>query len=120
MQRVLKVHPADNVGVALTNLAAGEAVELDGHTYTLPAAVPAKHKFSTMALEPGDPIHMYGVLVGKATQSIPKGGWVNTQNVHHAAGDFHVGARHTDWLKPDTKDFEGRTFNGYHRDSSQL
>lgn len=115
MQRVLKVHHADNVGVALTNLAAGETVELDGQTYTLPVAVPAKHKFSTVALEPGDPIHMYGVLVGKATQPIPKGGWINTQNVHHAADDFQVGVRHTDWARPDTSGFEGRTFNGYHR-----
>ena len=114
-QRVLKVHPADNVGVALTALGAGETVDLEGQSYQLPAPVPAKHKFATMALEPGDPLYMYGVLVGKATQPIPRGGWVNTQNVHHAAGDFHVGVRHTDWVKPDTSAFAGRTFNGYHR-----
>ncbi|TDW97612.1 UxaA family hydrolase [Dinghuibacter silviterrae] len=114
-QRVLKVHHDDNVGVALANLSAGENVELDGHTYRLPSAVPAKHKFATVDLQPGDPIYMYGVLVGKATEPIPKGGWINTKNVHHAAGDFHVGTRHTDWVRPDTKNFADRTFNGYHR-----
>jgi altronate hydrolase len=114
-QRALKVHPSDNVGVALTTLKAGETVDLDGVSYYITEEVPAKHKFSTVDLAPGDPVHMYGVLVGKATQSIPKGGWINTGNVHHAAGDFHVGSRHTDWVKPDTSAFEGKTFNGYHR-----
>lgn len=114
-QRVLKVHPGDNVGVALTKLSAGETVTLDDKAYHLPEAVDAKHKFALEAFAPGDPIYMYGVLVGKATQAIPKGGWINTGNVHHAAKDFTIGARHTDWVRPDVSKFEGRTFNGYHR-----
>lgn len=114
-QRVLKVHHADNVGVALTGLSAGEEVLLEDKSYTLAEAIPAKHKFALVPLEPGASVYMYGVLVGKATQAIPVGGWINTKNVHHAAGDFSVGARHTDWVKPDTSKFKGRTFNGYHR-----
>ena len=68
--RVLKVHPADNVIVALRNLSAGELIEFENDTYELPYAVGAKHKFVTEDRQPGDSVTMYGVLVGKATQPI--------------------------------------------------
>ena len=73
LARVLKVHPTDNVIVALRNLSAGEHIEFDNAVYDLPYAVGAKHKFVTEDRNPGDPIHMYGVLVGKATQTHPPG-----------------------------------------------
>ena len=119
-QRVLKVHHLDNVGVALTGLGAGETVSLEGVPFVITSAIPAKHKFATVSFSPGDPVYMYGVLVGKATEPIPLGGWVNTKNVHHAAGDFTVGARQTSWVKPDTARFAGRTFNGYHRSDGSV
>jgi len=114
-QRVLKVHPRDNVGVALTALSKGETILLDDVSYPLAEAIPAKHKFATVALQPGDPVYMYGVLVGKATAAIGQGAWINTGNVHHAAGDFSIQSRHTDWVRPDVSRFADRTFNGYHR-----
>jgi len=114
-QRVLKVHPGDNVGVALTALSKGETILLDDVSYPLAEAIPAKHKFATVALQPGDPVYMYGVLVGKATAAIGQGAWINTGNVHHAAGDFSIQSRHTDWVRPDVSRFADRTFNGYHR-----
>ena len=114
-QTVLKVHPNDNVLVALTNLGKDQRVSFEGNEYTIAEPVKAKHKFATTDLAAGDSIIMYGVLVGKAQQSIPKGGLISTGNVKHAANDFNVGQRHTDWTRPDTSAFEGRTFAGYHR-----
>jgi altronate hydrolase len=112
---VLKVHPADNVLVALTNLEKNARVSFEGQEYTIPEIVKAKHKFATTDLDPGDPVIMYGVLVGKARQPIKKGGLISTANVQHAAGDFTVGERNTEWESPDIATFEGRTFNGYLR-----
>ena len=114
-QTVLKVHPADNVLVALTNLSKDEAVTYDGQPFLIQEAIKAKHKFATTDLAGGDPIIMYGVLVGKAQQPIKKGGLISTANVKHAASDFAVGERKTDWVRPDTSKFSGRTFRGYHR-----
>jgi len=114
-QIVLKVHPDDNVLVALANLLKDEKVVFEGATYTMEETVKAKHKFATVDLAPGDSIIMYGVLVGKAQQPIRKGGLISTSNVKHAASDFNVGERHTQWAKPDASAFKGRTFNGYHR-----
>jgi len=113
--KILKVHPDDNVLVALTPLEAGAKVSYEGKDYTIQEIVKAKHKFATEDLEPGDSIYMYGVLVGKAQQAIKKGGLISTSNVKHAANDFNVGERKTDWSKPDVSAFKGRTFNGYHR-----
>ena len=112
---VLKVHPADNVLVALTNLEKGTTVAFEGQEYTIRENTKAKHKFATVDLAAGDPITMYGVLVGKAQVAIPKGGLISTATVKHAANDFTVGERHTDWVMPDISSFTGRTFKGYHR-----
>ena len=69
-QLVLKVHPADNVLVALTNLLKDEKVVFEGQEYTMGETVKAKHKFAITDLAAGDSIIMYGVLVGKAQQPI--------------------------------------------------
>ena len=112
---ILKVHPADNVLVALTPLAKDAKVRYDGQEYTIQEIIKAKHKFATVDLAAGDSIIMYGVLVGKAQEPIKKGGLISTANVKHAANDFSVGERKTDWVEPDVRDYEGKTFNGYHR-----
>ncbi len=114
-QSILKVHPADNVLVALVNLEKGKTVNYDGQEFTMEELVKAKHKFATTDLAIGDSIIMYGVLVGKAQQPIKKGGLISTASIKHAANDFDVGERHTDWVMPDTAKFSGRTFKGYHR-----
>src|SRR2546423_8239313 len=113
--KVTKVHPGDNVLVALTNLEEGETVVYNGSQYKLPGRVPAKHKFVTTDLQPGDEIKMYGVLVGKAEKLIPKGGVITTSNIKHAAGNYEVRERKLQWHKPDVSRFQNTTFLGYHR-----
>lgn len=112
---VLQVNPDDNVLVALTNLLKDERVFFDGQEYLILEPIKAKHKFATMDLAAGDPVIMYGVLVGKAQEPIKRGGLISTGNIKHASNDFHVGERKTDWVKPDISKFAGRHFKGYHR-----
>jgi altronate hydrolase len=114
-QRILKVHPADNVLVALTDLQAGEQVTYLGDTYTIKEFVPAKHKFATSPILKGDKVIMYGVLVGKAQSDIEVGGLLSTANVEHAASGFLTGDKHLDWEKPDVSKWEQANFKGYHR-----
>ncbi len=111
----LRIHPKDNVLVALRDLEQGTTVEFEGQSFNLTDRVAAKHKFAINAFKPDDSIFMYGVLVGKATKEIPKGGPISTENIHHASSEFHLGKRKLDWHQPDTSKFEGRTFMGYHR-----
>jgi len=112
---VTKVHPGDNVLVALTNLEEGDKVSYNGEEYTIIGKVPAKHKFVTKDMLPGDELFMYGVLVGKAQSFIPRGSAITTANVKHAANSFEVGERKLDWQKPDISKFINKTFLGFHR-----
>lgn len=120
MQEVLKVHPKDNVLVALRDLPKGKKVNYGGEEYELVDDIPAKHKFFTEDLNTGDSITMYGVLVGKAQNPIPKGGRMTTDNTKHAADPFKYRPFHFEWHAPDVSKFAGRTFNGYHRSDGRV
>jgi altronate hydrolase len=118
--KVTKVHPGDNVLVALANLEEGEEVKYNGEAYTIIGRVPAKHKFVTSDLLPGDEVFMYGVLVGKAQNFIPRGSVITTSNVKHAAGSYEVGERKLAWQKPDVSKFADKTFAGFYRPDGKV
>jgi altronate hydrolase len=117
---VLKLDPKDNVLVALTPLHKGEQIGFSGETYTLLSDVPAKHKFLTRDVQPGDKIFMYGLLVGTATQPIRQGDLLSTRNIRHAAADFHASSETPHWTPPDVSAWRQRTFLGYHRSDGQV
>ncbi|MBC8033881.1 MAG: UxaA family hydrolase, partial [Chitinophagaceae bacterium] len=119
-QKVLKVDPKDNVIVALQNLSKWENLEYQGGTFVLADDIPAKHKFFIDDMTEGDKVIMYGVLVGKAQTSIPRGGLMTTANVKHAAEPFHFRPYNYQWQPPDVSRFIGRTFKGYHRSDGRV
>jgi len=118
--KIIKVHPADNVLVALADLQAGEEVVYQHDRYKIIELIPAKHKFVIADIAQGGEIIMYGVLVGKAQSHIPVGGLLSTGNVVHAANSFLTGSSHTDWHKPDVSKWQNQTFNGYHREDGNV
>ena len=93
----LQIHPDDNVLVALQDLNAGSPIKFNGRSFSLQEQISAKHKFTLEALSPGDNIYMYGVLVGKADQSIPQGGAITVHNIHHATQEFGLRERKLQW-----------------------
>ena len=117
---ILKVHPEDNVIVALRDLKKGEVVQLNGHSFTVSEDVAAKHKFTERDFSAGESIFMYGVLVGKVQYDIPAGTRISTQNVKHASTGFQLGSRKTSWHIPDTSKFAERTFMGFHRSDGSV
>lgn len=118
---ILKIHPDDNVIVALTDLPAGAQVTYEGHTYTVPNGVAAKHKFVTEARQPGEPVHMYGVTVGRATQPIGQGEVITTFNLRHEADPYGLDQRQPyTYYAPDASAFAERTFMGYHRPDGRV
>jgi altronate hydrolase len=115
-QVVLKVHPNDNVLVALQDLSEGQKLSYNGDDYLIRSPVPAKHKFTTRDLKSGDPVTMYGVLVGKAKEDLPAGSIISTKNLMHAAGEYQLSSvRKTNWHIPDQGKWQDKTFMGYHR-----
>ena len=117
---VLKVHPKDNVLVALKNLSKGETVQYNGESYVLADDIAAKHKFFVHEMKAGDEVIMYGVLVGKAQSNIPSGGLMTTANIKHAAEPYTYRPYHYQWQVPDVAKFKNRTFNGYHRSDGRV
>ena len=113
--RVLKVHPDDNVIVALDFLKKGETISYESKSVELKEDISPKHKYTEIDLHAGQSLLMYGVLVGKAVHDLPAGSWINTFNVKHAAAAYALGKRKTEWKKPDISAFEKRTFLGYPR-----
>jgi altronate hydrolase len=59
--KVLKVHPKDNVLVALANLSKGDKITFEGNEYMLQDNINAKHKFFTKEMNEGDEAITYGV-----------------------------------------------------------
>jgi altronate hydrolase len=119
-QNVLKVHPSDNVLVALKDLVKGETITYNGEDYLLPENIPAKHKFLTKSLTPGEPVTMYGVLVGKAQQEIARGARITTENVKHAAQPYDFRNAKFKWKAPDISRFKDKAFMGYHRSDGRV
>jgi altronate hydrolase len=118
--KVLQLNPRDNVLVALQNLSPGESLSFGAVSYTLGSPVSAKHKFATRDLAPGDPILMYGVIVGKAVEPIAKGQALTTRNVRHEASPFSEKSEDYRWTPPDISRWASKTFRGYHRSDGQV
>ena len=121
---VLQLDPRDNVLVALMDLKAGEVVQHEDQSYTLATDVDSKHKFPTADLATGDPIYQFGVLVGVATQPVACGELIHTHNVKHAAEEVdadNLAEPSFEWTtQPDVSPFEGKTFDGFHREDGQV
>ncbi len=117
---ILKIHPLDNVLVALADLKAGDKVSYQGNSVVLTNDVPAKHKFADKELKPADEVIMYGILVGKAIQLIPRGGVIGTHNIKHQAAPYTGKTKSHHWSPPDVSKLKNKTFMGYHRADGQV
>lgn len=117
---VIKMHPKDNVLVALTDLPQNEQVIFEGETFVLQNTIKAKHKFYTSDLKTGDEVTMYGVLVGKVQCDVAKGTLMTIENLKHAAEPY--GYREVDysWQAPDVSMYKDRTFNGFKRKDGRV
>lgn len=116
----LQIHSKDNIIAALQTLAAGSSFELAGNTIVLKEEIPIKHKFTTEDLEPGDPVYMYGVLVGRASRKIAKGGLISTENLKHDTQQYSTERKKESWNAPDISKWKGRTWMGYHRSDGRI
>ena len=119
-KKLIKVNPSDNVAVALVNLAAGEVIHFEGENITIITDVKMKHKIALNDLNTSDRIIMYGVLVGKASAKIEKGGLLSTLNVKHESDKVTGKTETIGWDVPNVDKWKDRTFNGYHREDGQV
>jgi altronate hydrolase len=92
----VRVHPDDDVAVAVRPLAAGAEVVVEGARVTLVDDVPAGHKFALRALAQGEPVRKYGFVIGAATAPVAAGAWMHAHNLATRLGgpldySYHAG-----------------------------
>ncbi|WP_022705573.1 UxaA family hydrolase [Pseudorhodobacter ferrugineus] len=108
-QPSIRLHPEDNVDIALADLAVG--TEVSGYRVAEP--VLRGHKIANRAIAAGQNILRYGQIIGAATCDIAQGAHVHVQNLAMAdyAQDYAFGAAATPLPVIDTP----RVFQGYRR-----
>lgn len=79
--RLVRVHPDDDVAVAVDPLAPGDVVTVGGAALELRDAVPAGHKIALHAIAAGNVVRKYGWPIGVATAAIDAGSWVHAHNL---------------------------------------
>lgn len=111
MPDALRIHPNDNVWVALRDLPVG--VRLPDGTEVL-EAIPPKHKIMASDVHAGGAIVMYGVKVGEATHQLARGTLLRVNDVRHAVSALGHREPYV-WRPPDVSRWRDRTFLGYRR-----
>jgi altronate hydrolase len=119
-KKLIKVDPTDNVAVALVNLVAGETIPYEGEEVVVLSDTKMKHKIAMKDFQSGDKIIMYGVIVGKASQTIAKGDTITTANVKHESAKVTGKTDTIGWEVPNVDQWKDKTFMGYHRTDGQV
>ena len=79
--KFIKIDEADNIAVALCDLAAGDCIQTGGKSICLLDDIPMAHKFALCPLNPGNTVVKYGYPIGTTKQEILPGSWVHTHNL---------------------------------------
>lgn len=115
---LLHLHPSDNVFVAKTALALGQAIaELGVRTR---AQVPAGHKIAARRIAEGEQVRKYDTVIGVATRDLEPGDYVHSHNLRivdcYRDPAFCADVRPVDYLP----EAERATFQGYVRTDGRV
>lgn len=78
---ILKIHPNDNVAVALSFLKKGMELNTGAESFILEEDIPQGHKLALRDIPSGTSVVKYGSPIGTASSYIQKGSWVHTHNL---------------------------------------
>lgn len=113
MPQCIRIHPADNVAVALCPIPAGTRLSLEGRAVQMREDIPQGHKLALAQIAAGENIIKYGYPIGHAASDIPPGAWVHTHNVRtNLSGEVEY------TYAPDVRPLSPvppETFQGYRR-----
>lgn len=121
MEKLIRIHPTDNVAVAVLELKKGEEASVNGTAIVAKDDISAGHKISIREIKKGEPIIKYGYPIGEATEDIAAGKWLHSHNVKSRLGGLldyvYEPARFSNGVMPDKK---GYTFEGYEREDGRV
>ncbi|WP_114192598.1 UxaA family hydrolase [Edaphovirga cremea] len=88
MQSIIKIHPLDNVAVALRDLEAEEKIQVGDDSIQLKQAVGRGHKFAILPIAAGQNIIKYGLPIGHALSDIAAGEHIHSPNAKTNLSDL--------------------------------
>ncbi len=80
MKKFIKIHDKDNVLVALTDLKAGETIEIDGLGVQVKMDIPKGHKVAIKRISKDEHVVKYGLPIGYSLEDIEAGHHVHAHN----------------------------------------
>lgn len=83
---IVKIHPDDNVAIAVDKLFAGDTITAFGIIMKTVTDIKAGHKVALTDINVGGYIIKYGHPIGRAATDIKQGEWVHTHNLSTALG----------------------------------
>ncbi|MDR1980716.1 MAG: altronate dehydratase family protein [Tannerellaceae bacterium] len=119
MKRYIRIHPDDNVIVAINRLSKDEKLPVDGQEVTVREEIPAGHKMALKTFAAGEHIIKYGYPIGHARQPIRCGAWVNEHNIKTNLDgllDYTYQPQH----RPVLHAKQALTFQGYRRKNGDV
>ena len=111
--KLIRIHPRDNVAVALEDIPAGEALSLEGLDLLAAGDVKRGHKIALAPIAAGEQVVKYGCAIGVAAEDIAPGSWVHTHNMRTGLSE-HASYAYDHKVLPMPPAGDG-TFLGYRR-----
>lgn len=108
--KLIKIHPADNVAVALEDIKKGETLSLGGESVIAAEDVARGHKIALRDIGKDAPVVKYGNPIGLAKEEIAAGQWVHVHNVRTGlseSADYIYEHKTFDLPRVGEKTFEG-------------
>lgn len=87
MQEFIKIHPSDNVAVALRDYQAGESIAVGDESVVLAENIDRGHKFTLADLPENTAVIKYGFPIGYTKAPVSKGCHVHVHNLKTGLGD---------------------------------
>lgn len=123
MKEYIKINPADNVAVAISPLAKGTVINVDGRDITLIDDIPAGHKVALQAIGEGENVIKYGFPIGHALHAIAEGKFLDHHDIKtNLAGTLDYSGIKIKGGADDTTAHAAKelTFEGYERKDGQV
>ena len=119
MKDIIKINENDNVVVALKDLKAGDAIEIEDKVITIKDNVVRGHKIAIEDIKANEKIVKYGFPIGHAISDIEKGKWIHTHNAKtnlDGINDYSFNQKLVKNIYTDDK----LTFKGYKRTNGSV
>ena len=117
MNDMVRITSRDMVAVALKPLKAGDTVPAGDGEIVLKEDIPMGHKAALRDIRKGEAVIKYGFPIGEATEDIPVGAHVHTNNLRTLLS----GEKEYEWNPsfPEVRKAEPAVFQGYPREKSR-